>query len=218
MKFCVLQNLIRVETRHDFPNLKKKLPNKYEAFKCLQTYVEKRQQDNSQLISMRVRKVCRNKREHDMIISVRLFKSEQHIALISHRDGIRLDRFERVNVTVVLISRSTIIIEEIVIITSKKTAWKSVTSTTIPNCYRKAGFKKIDDEMIDEVIEREDDFDVLKVKWTSWFHDRFQFKDRICIRCIAIHLSFGCFYHSIVMLKHTPDAVAIFVCPRTAIL
>ncbi len=44
-------------------------------------------------------------------------------------------------------------------------AWKSVTSTTIRNFYRKAGFKKDDDV---EVEEKEEDLEAVEVKWVSF--------------------------------------------------
>ncbi len=46
-------------------------------------------------------------------------------------------------------------------------AWKSVTSTTVRNCFRKADFKKIeDDEEPEEVMDKEND---LEAKWAHNF-------------------------------------------------
>jgi hypothetical protein len=45
-------------------------------------------------------------------------------------------------------------------------AWKSVTSTTVRNCSRKAGFKTIGgDEVHEEVMDKENDLEKVIAKW-----------------------------------------------------
>jgi hypothetical protein len=62
------------------------------------------------------------------------------------------------------------VIDVISAIKKVNAAWKSVTSTTVRNCFRKAGFKKIEDDEVHEVMDKVNDLEKVIAKWASCNH------------------------------------------------